>query len=190
MYKRLFVVLLLAASGFVCAGNISGRVEDVAGNPLSFVTISLLSSDSVLITGTITDDNGVFSIELPKQASILRASFLGYTTQCRTLNGQEENIIIRMQEETTRLDEVVVVMNRAPLVERRLDKIVVNVASSPFAVGNNGKDILKKAPGVHIDRKGKITVNGKAVEVYIDGRPSDAQDVAVRHNAEAPLPLL
>ncbi len=53
-----------------------------------------------------------------------------------------------------------------------MDKIVMNVASSPFAVGNNGKDILKKAPGVHIDRKGKITVNDKPIGVYIDGRPS------------------
>ncbi len=66
----------------------------------------------------------------------------------------------------------VVVKSKRPLVEYKMDKIVMNVSASPFALGSNGEDILRKAPGVRIDNEGNITVNGKSVEVYIDGRPS------------------
>lgn len=69
------------------------------------------------------------------------------------------------------LPEVEVLVKKK-LVERVGDKIVMNVSESSFAIGNNGEDLLRKAPGVTIDKDGNITVNGKSVEIYIDGRPS------------------
>ena len=138
---------------------------------MPFVTISILRADSSLVTGTITDDSGAFCLERSASSSILRASYMGYETHYVHLTAEADTLYIRLREETEHMAEVVI-LQKAPLVERRMDKIVMNVASSPFAIGNNGKDILRKAPGVHIDRKGKITVNGKPVEVYIDGRPS------------------
>ncbi|MCR4665333.1 MAG: TonB-dependent receptor [Paludibacteraceae bacterium] len=54
-----------------------------------------------------------------------------------------------------------------------MDKLVMNVADSPFAMGSNGQDLLKKAPGVNIDKDGNVTVNGKSVNVYVDSRPSN-----------------
>ncbi len=155
----------------VQATNLVGRVCDMNGAAMPFVTISVLTEDSTLLAGTITDDRGGFALEQNAKAAIMRASYIGYQTQCINLKLWNDSIIIRLKEDSKELDEVIV-LQKAPLVERRMDKIIMNVASSPFAIGNNGKDILKKAPGVHIDRKGKITVNGKAVEVYIDGRPS------------------
>mgnify|MGYP002732375976 CR=1 FL=1 len=76
-----------------------------------------------------------------------------------------------MQEESLVLDELTITIKKS-LVERKMDRIVLNVSHTGFAIGNNGKDILKKAPGVNIDRKGNVTINGKTVEVYIDGRPT------------------
>lgn len=64
------------------------------------------------------------------------------------------------------------VRSKRPLLERQIDKLVINVSQSPLAAGNNGSDILKRAPGIMVDKDGNITVNGKGVEVYIDGRPS------------------
>ena len=173
-FRILFGLLLV--SGSISASTISGYVLTTEGVSLPFVTISLLNPDSSLVTGTISDNDGSFSLNNSSPSSnkknyILKASYIGYETQCVNLSDATDTIIIRLREETERLAEVVV-LQKAPLVERRMDKIVMNVSSSPFAVGNNGKDILKKAPGVHIDRKGKITVNGKPIEVYIDGRPS------------------
>ncbi|MGN1247193.1 MAG: TonB-dependent receptor domain-containing protein [Paludibacteraceae bacterium] len=80
-------------------------------------------------------------------------------------------VLITLREESEELAEVEVKAKRQ-LIERQFDKIVLNVSNSPFAAGSNGKDLLKKAPGVQVDKDGNVTVNGKSVEVYIDGRPS------------------
>ena len=69
------------------------------------------------------------------------------------------------------LQEVKVTAKRS-LFERKMDKVVFNVSQSPLAAGTNGKDLLKKAPGIFVDKDGNVTYNGKSVEVYVDGRPS------------------
>ena len=102
---------------------------------------------------------------------ILQVSFIGYKTVARAIHSGDANLLITLQEESEELAEVEVKAKRQ-LIERQFDKIVLNVSNSPFAAGSNGKDLLKKAPGVQVDKDGNVTVNGKSVEVYIDGRPS------------------
>jgi len=131
---------------------------------MPFVTISVLSTDSTLITGAITDDDGHYSIEIPARTYIIQASFVGY----HTVFGGPDFVL---HEETERLKEVEVKAKK-PLIERQMDKLVVNVSASPLSAGSNGNDILRRAPGVRIDKDGNITVNGKSVEIYVDGKPS------------------
>ena len=76
-----------------------------------------------------------------------------------------------LSEETEVLQEVEVKAKK-PLIERQMDKLVMNVSASPLSAGSNGNDILRRAPGVRIDKDGNITVNGKSVEIYVDGKPS------------------
>jgi hypothetical protein len=76
-----------------------------------------------------------------------------------------------LDEETEQLQEVEVKAKK-PLIERQMDKLVVNVSASPLSAGSNGNDVLRRAPGVRIDKDGNITVNGKGVEIYVDGKPS------------------
>ena len=76
-----------------------------------------------------------------------------------------------LREETEQLGEVEVKAKK-PLIERQMDKLVVNVSASPLSAGSNGNDILRRSPGVRIDKDGNITVNGKAVEIWVDGKPS------------------
>ena len=146
------------------AENVKGTVTNAQGTPMPFVTISVLAQDSTLITGAITDDGGHYSIEVPANEYIIQASFVGYHT---AVGGPD----FMLQEETEQLKELEVKAKK-PLIERQMDKLVVNVSASPLSAGSNGNDILKRAPGVRIDKDGNITVNGKGVEVYVDGRPS------------------
>ena len=168
----LLIISLVCISTMMLANSLSGKVIDQNSKvAIPYVTVSLLSTDSILLTGTITDEKGLFTIDVQKNASILCLSYMGYKTLYynapKITSGQE----FVMVEEVEHLDEVEI-KGSTPLVERKMDKIVVNVANSPFAIGNNGKDLLKKAPGVNVDKDGKVTVNGKSVAVYIDGRPS------------------
>ncbi len=185
MKKILLGMMLLCAAG-VSAEVIKGSVMDTKGEAMPFVTISVLAPDSTLLTGAITDDEGKYEISLPPdivlrtatgspigqspspvkggEDYIIQASYVGYQT---SFGGPD----FVMREETERLAELEVKAKK-PLIERQMDKLVVNVSASPLAAGSNGNDILRRSPGVRIDKDGNITVNGKGVEIWIDGKPS------------------
>ena len=168
--KKFFLGIFLLCSMGLSAETIKGSVIDSNGSPMPFVTISVLDKDSTLITGTITDEQGKYSIESPSlvgrvgERFLIQASYIGYQT---AFGGPD----FVLREETERLAEVEVKAKK-PLIERQMDKLVVNVSASPLAAGSNGNDILRRSPGVRIDKDGNITVNGKSVEIWVDGKPS------------------
>ena len=166
MKKNGLITSLLLVYGWIvgAAKTINGSVIDAEGKAMPFVTISVLAQDSSLLTGTITDDDGLYAIELTTNQYIIQASYVGYVT---AYGGPD----FVLREETEKLAEVEVKAKK-PLIERQMDKLVVNVSASPLAAGSNGNDILRRAPGVRIDKDGNITVNGKSVEIWIDGKPS------------------
>ncbi len=166
MKKIGLITSLLLVYGWIvgAAKTINGSVIDAEGKAMPFVTISVLTQDSSLLTGTITDDDGLYTIELTTNQYIIQASYVGYVT---AYGGPD----FVLREETEKLAEVEVKAKK-PLIERQMDKLVVNVSASPLAAGSNGNDILRRAPGVRIDKDGNITVNGKSVEIWIDGKPS------------------
>ena len=155
-------VVLMGLS--VSAETIKGHVTDTNGAPMPFVTISVLTKDSTLLTGTITNDDGSYTLEVQAINYIIQASYIGYHTSFGGPN-------FVLSEETEQLSEVEVKAKK-PLIERQMDKLVVNVSASPLSAGSNGNDILRRAPGVRIDKDGNITVNGKSVEIWVDGKPS------------------
>ncbi|MBO4519472.1 MAG: outer membrane beta-barrel protein, partial [Paludibacteraceae bacterium] len=159
----LFVIFCLSSVS-VFAGTVKGSVINERGEAMPFVTITVLAQDSSLITGAITDEDGTYTLEVDAKNYIIQASYVGYQT---AFGGPD----FVLREETERLKEVEVKAKK-PLIERQMDKLVVNVSASPLAAGSNGNDILRRAPGVRIDKDGNITVNGKSVEIWVDGKPS------------------
>lgn len=166
MKKIGLVTWMLLVFGWISgtAEIIKGSVIDADGKAMPFVTISVLAQDSSLLTGAITDDDGLYAIEVTANQYIIQASYVGYVT---AYGGPD----FVLRDETEKLAEVEVKAKK-PLIERQMDKLVVNVSASPLAAGSNGNDILRRAPGVRIDKDGNITVNGKSVEIWIDGKPS------------------
>ena len=163
------MALLTLGCVMVSAETIKGSVMNTRGEAMPFVTISVLTQDSTLLTGAITDDDGKYEIEISNSKSqisnlIIQASYVGYQT---AFGGPD----FVLREETEKLKEVEVKAKK-PLIERQMDKLVVNVSASPLSAGSNGNDILRRAPGVRIDKDGNITVNGKSVEIWVDGKPS------------------
>ena len=162
-------MMVMVSTGMMKAETITGSVMDTRGDAMPFVTISVLAQDSTLITGAITNDDGKYVVEVERRMAkgesfIIQASYIGYQT---AFGGPD----FVLREETEQLKEVEVKAKK-PLIERQMDKLVVNVSASPLAAGSNGNDILRRAPGVRIDKDGNITVNGKSVEIYVDGKPS------------------
>ena len=174
--KSLFIVMIsLCVFNVAAQHQLSGTVKDVAeGAPVPFATAALLRTDSTAVTGVITGDDGKFVLANVTAGNyILQVSFIGYEKAYRNVNVPAQSDLgdISLTESATRMQEVVVTADR-PLIVNRADRYVVNVSGNIQSAGRNSLDILRNTPGLLVNQNGDITVMGKGVQVWIDGRPS------------------
>lgn len=157
--------------------SLSGRVVDSAdGTPAGWTTVALMAADSIVVTGSTCDADGVFSVSAPEGEYTLKFSLIGYKDHIRSVllsPGGNTLPDVRLEADVQMLAGAAVT-ERVKLVEMKIDKVVVNVKESAFAQGSNALELIKKSPGVTVDKDGNIKLNGKAVSVWIDGRPSHA----------------
>jgi outer membrane receptor protein involved in Fe transport len=60
-----------------------------------------------------------------------------------------------------------------PLIQQKIDRMVVNVEAFVSNTGANALEVLEKTPGVQVDKDGNISLKGKqGVIVMLDGRPA------------------
>lgn len=84
--------------------TVKGSVKDSKGEPLIGVTILIKGTT----TGTVTDADGNFTLNNVPNNATLEISYVGMKTQSIPVNGRT-TINVIMEEETSYLDEVVVV---------------------------------------------------------------------------------
>lgn len=183
----LSVGLLTVLNLFAAGGNINGLVRDQKGKPLPDVTVLLLNSkDSSLVKGDISNDKGEFNFDMPAQGNYLISSsnigYQKYFSQAfsidETHKTHQETIVLLSSNKA--LNEVKVV-GKKPMIEVKADKTVFNVEQSINAAGSNALDLLRKSPGVRVDKDDNIEMRGKNnVLIYIDGKPTymGAKDLA------------
>lgn len=174
LYSRIFLFLLfIGSSGFVSAQEPLYQVSGCIKNDketLPYANVALLEKDSTMAASAATDGSGLFRMKVPAGQYILRASFMGYDSVDKpvSVTGDTDlgNVVLGQSENM--LSDVVVT---ARLTERKGDRMVINLAGSPLAVGKTTKDILKYAPGVWVDPRGSISINGNSsVRVMINDR--------------------
>ena len=157
--------------------RITGKVLDKSNNEaLPYVTVRILAADSTIVAGAIGGDDGSFALSVETPGSyLLSLGFYGWLPYYQTIEvtGAELSLgSLYMLPDTVTMLDAVEITAKAPLIEQKMDKLVMNVSQSAFAQGNNAFELLRKAPGVSIDKDGNVLLNGQAVEVWIDGRPS------------------
>ena len=69
MKRLLLCISILIVSIGTFAETITGKVTNRQGEAMPFVTVSVLSKDSALLTGAITDENGRYSVEIKSSQS-------------------------------------------------------------------------------------------------------------------------
>ncbi len=156
---------------------LSGIVNDEAtGKGLPFVTLALLDSlQKIIISGATNEQGEYIFTNISAGNYMLKASCIGYVeTQLRlSLTGERDTVrlaAIVLAAQNTQLETVTITAKR-PLLERKIDKLIMNVAGSVLAEGNSGTDILRKAPGVTVDHEGNVSLNGQTVAIWMDNRP-------------------
>ncbi len=94
------ILSVYAQQGF----RVTGAVSDNFGELLPGVSVVVRGTT----TGTSTDINGEFTINVPSDTSILQFRFIGYNMQ-EVIVGNRRIIAVTMQESATALDEVTIV---------------------------------------------------------------------------------
>lgn len=176
------VTFLISNSSFAGINNgiLMGKVTERSNNaPLPFATVSIKNENNIVVGGAITGDDGNFQINNTIKYGKLnvKVSFIGYKDTTFIINiFENDNKIdlgtIGLSADNIALQSAIIVA-KIPVMEQKLDKIVMNVSEAVTTQGSNVFDIIKKAPGVSIDPSGNILLNGTAVGVWLDGRPSN-----------------
>jgi hypothetical protein len=163
----------------VRAQEIRGMVKDTAGLPLAGASVVLKTAkDSALVKISVTTTDGQYIFTgTPPGKYVLTVSHTGYSTLSSagfpiTDSSVSRIPLIVLTPATRELRQAEVTASR-PLVEVRPDRIVVNVANTINAVGEDALDLIRKSPGVTVDNNNVISIGGKSgVQVFVDGRPT------------------
>ncbi|TCD12843.1 TonB-dependent receptor [Pedobacter frigidisoli] len=195
--KTLYKLSLIIASIFTAfnafaqtapKANITGIILDENKQPADYVTVVLLkASDSSVVKTAFTDQSGMFGFAISTKGEYFyKASNMGYKTiKSKVLSISDANQKIdfetaQLSTNTQTLKEVSVAVTK-PLIERKMDKVVMNVSNSSIAVGSTALELLQKAPGVSVDQNDKISMLGKqGVLIQLDGKQTymSSADVA------------
>ena len=156
--------------------DIKGKVINQNKEPVASATVYLMgSSSNDLIKSAITDDNGNYHImSAPKGNYYIEVSSVGYSkSKSKSFElAQEtylvEDILITNDDQAI---EAVTVQGKVPMVRNVNGKLVLNVENSTLAAGNNALEVVKRAPGVSVDKDDNLQLMGQqGVNVTIDGR--------------------
>jgi len=161
-------------------GKISGTVIDGSTKTIESATITLLrAKDSSVAKMSVADKTGAFQFEgVTEGTYFVTITAIGHdkgVSETFSITEANSAIVLKTIELVPVAKAVagVTVTARKPLVEQKLDRMVVNVEASATNVGATALEVLEKSPGVTVDKDGAISLKGKqGVQVYIDGRPS------------------
>lgn len=161
-------------------GLLKGKVVDQGTDqPLGYATISVFAAkDSALVTGGITDDVGVFSIEVAPGNYYADITFLAYQNKIIeniTISNNKPIVdlgTIAIASDATTLQQVEVRAEKSRM-QMSLDKRVFNVGKDLANSGGNAAEVLDNVPSVAVDVEGNVSLRGSGnVRILVNGKPS------------------
>jgi len=176
--RRLILIVLTGLFAANSNAQVSGIIKDAQGNPVKAATISLLAAkDSAVIKLAASKENG--SYIFPNTVAgkyLIKASSVEYKAAFSApfeVSGSEVTVPELQLVKTAANLKGVTVTAQKPMLEVKADKMIVNVEGTINAVGSDALELLRKSPGVLVDKDDNLSLSGKnGVQVYIDGRPS------------------
>ena len=177
-----FVQAVAIAQTTVVKGQLVDSTEH--RNVENSVVSLLHPKDSILVSFTRADKNGHFTLTVPDTLShgvlmISHPYFADIIDSIPLTSGQVRDIsIVNMLSKIKMLEEVVVTGNRAIYIKG--DTTIFTADSFKVAEGANVEELLRRLPGIQVDRSGSITAMGKKVErLLVDGEEFFGDDPGI-----------
>ncbi len=174
----LFLMSLLSKTAIaqVKEVSVSGIVRDKAGGlALPYVNIVVSAvKDSAFVSGTVSNEEGRFTITIPPGQYLLEVSFVGYQPIVQPLFiGALSPFIdlpaIQMEAEATELENVTITA-RQQAIGSKMDKKTYNVSDNISQSGGSVLAAMQNLPGITV-QEGKVQLRGSdKVTVLIDGK--------------------
>ncbi len=186
LLTTLFAVLLLASTGYAQPITITGSVSDTLNNaPLPYASITILrAKDSVLETFTRTKQDGTFSLKVKAPGKyLLMTSYPSLAEYVDVFNVKDNSPVdlglIPMVSKAHLLKEVILTQQYSA-IKVKGDTVEYMADSFLTKEGANVEALLKKLPGIQVDKNGQIIAHGEKVQkILVDGEEFFTDDPAV-----------
>ena len=165
--------------GFVTKSQdlvLKGKLQDKeTKTPIAGATVTLVAQkDSLHPKTVLSDAKGNFSFTgLSVDKYRLITSTIGYDVISQVINLQASNkepLQFNLAKQAKEL-EGVVIKAKKPVVTQKGDTLEFNASELKVNPDANAEDMIKKLPGVTIDKDGNVTAGGDQVrKVTVDGR--------------------
>lgn len=175
--------------------TIQGRVIDLTGTSLQNMTVSLYYEGATDTLRQLTNDKGSFNFKnIPASTFFLKVSGSGYepySKKISSLPGENNQVVlenITLANVAKLLPEVIVKSNTT--IEIKEDTISYKADSFKTRPNDMAEDLLKKLPGVEVDREGNVTAHGKSItKVKVNGKDFFGTDIKAA-TREIPVELI
>ncbi|HMU10454.1 MAG TPA: outer membrane beta-barrel protein [Ferruginibacter sp.] len=181
--RKLYLVSFILFFSLAARSQVKGTLIDSASKkPVENAVVALVVKSNATDTiYTFADDKGQFRFDVvPASNFSVIVRHLGYRPVAKFIpvNKQEKVIDLgsfSLVQDAKLLAEVVV---EAPAIVVKEDTIEYNASSFKVKEGAVVEDLLKKLPGVQVDKDGNVTAQGKAVSrVKVNGKDFFGGDV-------------
>ena len=169
---RLILILLLTASGALTGAaqiDVAGVVMEHGSNePLTGASVILRNAEGKIKKYATTDASGRFVISTTTtKGHTLDVSMMSFAKYSVGLDSVALPLTIVMTPATTLLKEVAV---KADRIREQGDTITYNVGTFAQAQDRSIGDVLKRMPGIDVNKSGKIQYQGEDInKFYIEG---------------------
>ena len=172
--KKILLLLIMALSSSAFSQNIrfEGAIKDSTGVGLDMANVMAVNQQTKAMDAyAITNEAGKFILNLKANtAYTIKASYIGFQSYEKSVTTTASNMNFPITlKEGTQLKNVEVVYEMPVTISG--DTIIYN--SDSFTNGTERKleDVLKKLPGVEVNKDGEIEIEGKRVQkVMIEGK--------------------
>ncbi len=150
--------------------NLSGNLYDQDSNPVDNANIIALSkTDSIMVKGTVSDNNGHFSLSLlnPEECFIKVSSICYKTLYINDIRSIKDTI--KLFSDTQLLNEIVI-RGQHKIIKKGSGKIIASIENTPLSISGSANDVLTRLPLI-IENNGDFQILGKGTPlIYINGR--------------------
>ncbi|MBD1392749.1 TonB-dependent receptor [Mucilaginibacter glaciei] len=166
-------IFCMLCYGFAFSQSIRGTVTDSLGKGISYAGVNLKGGGSLIIGYTTTNDKGAFTLSIPTDADKnnlqVEVSCVGFKKAIKPVGSFTMPYNFKMSHAVSQLQTVVVKDNK-PRLRAHGDTLDYKVSDFSNPQDRVIGDVIKKLPGITVDKDGKISYNGKGISnLYIGG---------------------